>query len=87
MNIDAYIDHRIQRQKRISSELNRFTYVNSVYLLFFITMFVKHVMAPEVYCEFSLIILMVYHFVDVLRQRKFLLCGEALNEHVRHLPD
>jgi len=69
MNIDAYVDHRIQRQKRISSELNRFTYVNSVYLLFFIIMYVKYVMAPEVNCEFSLIILMVYHLIDVIRQR------------------
>lgn len=69
MNIDAYVDHRIQRQKRISSELNRFTYVNSVYLLFFIIMYVKYVMAPEVNCEFSLIILIVYHLIDVIRQR------------------
>ena len=87
MNIDAYIDHRIQRQKQISSELNHFAYVSSVYLLFFIIMFAKHVLGPEVNCELSLIVLIVYHLVDVIRQRKFIFCRETLNHYFRHLPD
>lgn len=61
MNIDAYLDHRRDRQKRIQRELNNFLWVNFIYMLFFLIMLVKYLWIPDFNCEIELIVLIFYY--------------------------
>ena len=46
MSLDAYIEHRRERQKIIDTQLNLFAAVSAVYLVFFVTMLIKKVWDP-----------------------------------------
>jgi hypothetical protein len=51
-------------------------------MLFFLVLFIKNILAPTVNGEFEFIILIIYHAVDVFRQRKFIFSREALEIHL-----
>jgi len=59
MNIDAYIQFRRERLKRISVEVKKFTWHNFVLAMFCFLVLVKHIGAPDLNCEFAFAVMII----------------------------
>ena len=87
MTYNVYLDHKRDRQAKISQELTRFAVVNTVFCIFFLLMLIHYTSfsAPETVCSFEILVLAFFYSYEVFKQRTLLVqfCTNNRSEYVR----
>eukprot|EP00347_Sterkiella_histriomuscorum_P000429 403375897 len=64
LSLEAYIQYRKERQKRIHTEIFNFIWINFIYMAFFAFLLARQTWLSQMNCEISLVVFIIYHVSD-----------------------